>query len=407
MSEWTEPQIRTGLRNTWILLAAQPINGSFAVANISLGGLAGAYLLGGDRSLATLPVAAFSVGLALGAFPAAVLMQRIGRRNGLMAGTLFAVAGGLIAAAALSGGSFWIFTLGLVLGGISATFVQQSRFAAAESVPPNLRGIAISRVLIGGILTAVIAPQIVLLTRDLFSSTPFAGSFVAMAVMAIVGAGVLSLLRFPRAAGERARQSAADALPARPLGEIAIQPRFLVALLCGAVAYALMAFVMTAAPLAMVDHHHSEADAVLGIQWHVLAMFVPSLVTGRLITRFGKETIVAAGLLLLILSALVGIAGVELLHFWAMLIVLGVGWNFAFIGATTMLTDTYTAAEKGRVEGLNDAVIFGSVAIASLSSGAVLNDGGWNTINIIVLPAAAIVLLVLFIQVVRGRRSAA
>lgn len=394
-----------GLRNSWILLAAQALNGAGPVIAITLGGLAGAHLLGDDKSLATLPVSGMGVGLAVAALPAAMIMQRIGRRRGLMSGNLFTIAGGLLAAAAIAWESFWVFVLALFLVGISTAFVQQYRFAAAESVPPPLRGIAISRVMIGGVVTALIAPQILLFTQDLFDPVPFAGGFVALAVIAFVGVGVLSLLRFPpRQPATAALTSPGEA--ARPLLVIAAQPRFIVALLCAASAFALMSFVMTAAPLAMVGHSHSEADAVLGIQWHVIAMFAPSLITGRLIAWFGKERVVGTGLLLLIASALVGIAGLELLHFWGMLILLGVGWNFAFVGATAMLTDTYRPSERGRVEGFNDLVVFTTVAAASFFSGTVLNASGWNTINLIVMPTVAAVLASLLVLMMRSRRPA-
>lgn len=394
------PAADGGLRNSWVLMAAQAINGSSAVMAMTLGGLAGAYLLGPDDSLATLPIAAFQIGVALGAVPAALLMQRIGRRNGLIAGTSVTIIAGLLAALALSLGSFWLFAVAFLAGGVSGAFVQQYRFAAIETAPAHLRGVAVSRVMIGGIITALIAPQIVLYTRNLLDPLPFAGTYVALAIMAVIGIAVLSLLRFPPRDRVVAVPIAGE--EARSLSAIMRQPRFIVALVCAATSFALMVFVMTAAPLAMVDHHHTEADAILGIQWHVIAMFAPSLVTGRLIARFGKEAIVSIGLALLIVSAVVGVAGLELLHFWGMLIILGVGWNFSFVGATAMLADTYRPSERGRVEGLNDLIVFGSVAIASLASGAVLNAAGWTMINYIVLPIVVTVLTVLLVFLTRS-----
>jgi MFS family permease len=394
-----------GVRNTWILLAAQALNGTGAVMCITLGGLAGAHLLGDDKSLATLPVSGMGVGLAAGALPAALLMQRIGRRFGLMTGNGFAIAGGLVAAGALALDSFWLFTFALLLVGFASAFVQQYRFAAAEAVPLELRGVAISRVMIGGVITALVAPQIIILTSDILDPPRYAGAFLAMAVVTLVGLIVLSQLKFPpKPTAPILGQPVSDA---RPLSEIARQPRFIVALLCAAASFALMSFVMTAAPLAMVGHDHSEGQAVLGIQWHVIAMFAPSFITGRLIQRYGKETIVATGLILLIISALVGIAGVEILHFWAMLILLGVGWNFGFIGATAMLTDTYRPSERGRVEGFNDLVVFGSVAVASFFSGKILSTAGWNTINVIVMATVAVALFALLFLTFRARRSIA
>ena len=345
-----------------------------------------------------------SAGLAASALPAALLMQRIGRRHGLMASNGFAIVGGLIAALALVVDSFWLFTGALLVVGFSTAFVQQYRFATAEAVSAELRGLAISRVMIGGVITALFAPQVILYTRDLLDPPPFAGAFLALSAITLIGPFVLSRLRFPPRPKPTAARSAADA---RPLTEIARQPRFVVALLCAASSFALMAFVMTAAPLAMVDHQHSEADAVLGIQWHVIAMFAPSLVTGRLIGRFGKEIVVGAGLVLLTTSAVVGIAGIELFHFWGMLVLLGVGWNFSFIGATAMLADTYRDSERGRVEGFNDFVVFGTVAVASFFSGQVLSTSGWERINLIVMPTVAIVFASLLILTLQARRKPA
>lgn len=380
------------------------MNGTGTVVAVALGGLAGSYLLGDDKSLATLPVSSMGVGLAVGAVPAAMFTQRVGRRLGLMSGTGFAMSGGLIAAGALALSSFWLFTLALFLIGISSAFVQQYRFAAAEGVPAKLRSSAISRVMIGGVITALVAPQILLVTRDLFDPLPFAGAFVALSIVALGGLFVLRQLSFP--AGQTRIHNLTPAPEAlRPFSVIAKQPRFIVALLCAASSFALMSFVMTAAPLAMVDHEHTQAEAVLGIQWHVIAMFAPSLVTGRLIAIFGKTAIVATGLILLIGSAIVGVAGLDLYHFWGMLVLLGVGWNFSFVGATAMLTDTYRPAERGRVEGINDLIVFGSVAAASFLSGQILSTGGWDTINLIVMPVVAIVLTAVLVLVLQERRK--
>ena len=369
---------------------------------VALGGLAGSYLLGDDKSLATLPVSSMGVGLAVAAIPAAMFTQRVGRRRGLMSGTGFAISGGLMAAGALALGSFWLFTLALFLVGLSNAFVQQYRFAAAESVPVNLRSRAISRVMIGGVITALVAPQILLATQDLFDPIPFAGGFVALSIVALGGLFFLRQLHFP--SGQTRVDLALSTIePPRPFSVIAMQPRFIVALLCAASSFGLMSFVMTAAPLAMVDHQHTQAEAVLGIQWHVIAMFAPSLVTGRLIAVFGKTAIVATGLALLIASAILGVAGLELFHFWGMLVLLGVGWNFSFVGATAMLTDTYRPAERGRVEGTNDLIVFGTVAVASLLSGQILSAAGWDTINLIVLPVAAIVLAAVLVLALRER----
>ncbi|MGD9740257.1 MAG: MFS transporter, partial [Bauldia sp.] len=241
--------------NSWVLLVAQALNGAGGVAMIAFGALAGAYLLGPDKSLATLPPAGYSVGLALGALPAALLMQRVGRRLGFIAGNTLGIAGCVAAGFAVLGGSFVAFVAALGLVGVAAAFIQQYRFAAAEGAPPNLRGVAISRVMIGGVVTALAGPPIILATRDLFDPVPFAGSFFAVAGLTVVGLLVLTRLRpVPPAIGPGADASA------RRFSEIARQPRFIVSLLCATTSVAMMTFAMTAAPLAIVGHHHSEAE---------------------------------------------------------------------------------------------------------------------------------------------------
>ncbi|MCW5695503.1 MAG: MFS transporter [Bauldia sp.] len=392
-------------RTVWLLTTSFALVGLAPLVVVTLGGLAGEDLLGADKSLATLPVAGYNVGQALFAIPAARLAERLGRRAGLMSGGSIIVAGSLLAMGALLLSSFWLFAAALLLIGCAGSFAQQHRFAAIETVPAAHRGLAISRVLIGGLAVAAVGPPVILATRDLFSpGLPFAGAFIALIAVALLSLVVLRRLSLapPRTA------TGAVGPDARPLSVIARQPRFLIALLCAAASYALMAMVMTAAPLAMVEHHHhSQSDAVLGIQWHVLAMFAPSLVTGRLIARYGKELITAVGLGLLFVSALVGIAGTAVLHFWAMLIVLGVGWNFGFVGATALLAETYTSAERGRVEGFNDFVVFGTMAAASLLSGELLDSAGWTGVNITVLPIVATVLALLLFLVMRQRRQPA
>jgi MFS family permease len=391
-------------RTAIILAAAQAIVGSAAPIAISVGGLAGYFLLGADKSLATAPVTAFTVGVALGALPAAAAIRALGQRVGFMTGTTVTAAGGAIATVALLNGQFWIFALGLLVLGIGGAFVQQFRFAAADNAPPEFKARAISFVLAGGVITAVIGPQIVIFTRELIPGVPFAGSFASILAIAAVGAGLLALLRTSKT---QPGESAAAVAPARPLLEIVTQPRFAVALICGVGSYALMSFVMTGAPLAMVGCGHSADDATLGISWHVMAMFAPSFFTGRLIQRFGVERVVAFGLLLLIVCAVIGLSGLELWQFWTALILLGLGWNFAFIGATAIVAETYRSSEKSKVQGFHDFVLFGVSAFASLMSGTVYNLWGWDMLNWIVFPVTAFCLLALGVLVVRRVPSSA
>jgi MFS family permease len=378
-------------RNAVVLAVASSIAGSAPPIAITLGGLAGLYLLGADKTLATLPISTFNLGVAMGAIPAAMLMRAVGRRLGFMAGSLSGIAGGVVAGLAVIYGLFGGLVAGFLLVGVAAAFAQQFRFAAADSGDAAFRARAISWVMIGGVAAAIIGPQTVILTRDLLSPIPFAGAFFAMAVLAGVSTLVVSFLR----GQARAAPPRASLQGGRTLFEIARQPRFIVAVLCGMGSYGLMALVMTAAPLAMVACGLGEDNAALGIQWHVLAMFGPSFVTGSLIARYGVDVIITIGMALLVACGLVALSGIELANFWGALILLGLGWNFGFIGATAMLTETYRPEERGKVQGLNDFLIFGSVAAASFASGSLFTSVGWEWINYLVFPVVAICVIAL------------
>ncbi|MBZ9673356.1 MFS transporter [Mesorhizobium sp. ES1-3] len=375
-------------RTALILAASQAIIGSAAPIAISMGALAGQYLLGADKSLATAPITGFNLGVALGALPAAAIIRWLGQRGGFMTGTVVTALGGLVATLALFHGSFWLFAFALLVIGVGGAFVQQFRFAAADNAPPAFKARAISFVLAGGIITAILGPQIVIFTRELFAPVMFAGSFASILPLAAAGAIILSFLRLPAKAASKV-VDVADG-DARPLSEIVTKPRFVAALFCAVGSYALMSFVMTGAPLAMVGCGLSEDDATLGISWHVMAMFGPSFFTGSLIHRFGAERIVAIGLLLLTGCAVVALSGLALWQFWTALILLGLGWNFAFIGATAMVAASYHPSEKGKVQGFHDFVLFGSVACASLMSGMVYNAWGWTMLNWMIFPVAAL-----------------
>ena len=373
-------------RNAVVLAGASALSGSAPPIAFSLGGLAGIYLLGADKSMATLPVSFFVVGGALGAIPAAQLMARIGRRAGFMAGATFTIAGGLVSGFAVLYDSFLALVVGFAMIGFANAFVQQYRFAAADSGSDGFRAKAISWVLVGGIAAGVVGPQTAILTRHLFDPIPFVGGFFAISILGALG--ILVLLNLRGAARERPVFTGRSG--GRPLVEIIRQPRFIVSLICAVGAYSLMSLVMTAAPLAIVGCGLGQDNAALGIQWHVLAMFGPSFVTGSLIARFGKEAIVGVGLLLLVGCASVALLGIDLVHFWGALILVGLGWNFAFIGATAMLTETYRPEERARVQGFNDFVLFSFVAVASFSSGQIFAHLGWAAINMFVYPVVAL-----------------
>jgi MFS family permease len=296
-----------------------------------------------------------------------------------------------------------MFAVALGVTGIAGAFIQQYRFAAADSGSPALRTRAISWVMIGGIAAALLGPQSIILTRHWFDPIPFAGGFFAMAVLAFLGLIALYFLHGAAAAVPRQEERGGG----RPLVEIVRQPKFIVALVCAIGSFALMSLVMTAAPLAMVACGLGEDTVALGISWHIVAMFAPSFFTGSLIARFGKEPVIAAGLLLLAGCGAVALAGIDIAHFWGALILLGLGWNFGFIGSTALLTETYRPEERGRAQGFNDLVLFGFVAVASFSSGALFSTVGWNALNIIVFPVVAICAVSLALLYLAGRRQPA
>lgn len=385
-----------------VLSAAQAVLGSAGPICFALGALAGHFMLDADKSLATAPLTGYSVGLAVGALPAAAIIRRLGHRDGFMTGAGVAALGGLIAAIALFQMSFWLFAFGLSVVGIGNAFVQQFRFAAADNAPPEFKARAISLVLAGGIVTAVLGPQTVIFTHDLLAPVPFAGSFVAIVGLSMIGVAILTFL--PARTPVKAQHATAGS--GRPLAEIVMQPRYAIALVCAVGSYSMMTFVMTGAPLAMVGCGFSSDEATLGISWHVMAMFAPSFFTGRLIHRFGATSIVTAGFVLLIACSLVALSGIALWQFWTALILLGLGWNFAFIGATSIVASCYRPEEKGKAQGFHDFMLFSSVAFASLMSGAVYNAWGWEMLAMIVLPVTGLCLLLLAFQYVAGRRSA-
>ena len=382
-------------RNLALLVSAQALGGASPPIIISLGGLVG-QMLSRDPSAATLPVSMYNLGLALSTLPAAWLMQRLGRRAAYLLGALMGGLSGALAAQGIARSDFALFCLGTALAGFYAACVQSYRFAAIDAVAaPARHAGAISRVMVGGLIAAIIGPQVVIWTRDSLPATPFAGSFYSQAALALLALPLLALLRLPPPPAKAALAGA------RPLGEIARTPQFITAAAAGVVSYGLMVFLMTAAPMAMVGCGHSVGEAALGIQWNVLAMFAPSFFTGRLIARFGKLRITALGLVLIAGAGLLALAGLDLPHFWGALVLLGVGWNFGFIGATALLADCHRPAERAKVQALNDFLVFGTMALASFGSGQLLHGAGWSGINTGMLP---LVLLVLALLAWQGRR---
>jgi len=386
-------------RRAAILLAiASAIGGSAGPIAIGTGGLVGAALLPHDQmALATVPVSAFVLGPALASIPAAMTMRRIGRRNGFIVGTAFGAVGAAIVTAGVVTASFWLYCLGMVFLGAAGAFAQQYRFAAADASPADYRPRAISWVLAGGVFTGVIGPQLAIHAQPLIPGAPLAGPFLTLVGLFVLTAIILSQLKVPPPPPLN------TAYTGRPLMTILMQPKFLVALLAAIASFALMSLVMTATPLAMIEHHHSMADAQTGIQWHVIAMFGPSFFTGGLIARFGKPGIAVAGLLLIAGSATVALLGTSLWHFWIALILLGVGWNFGFIAATAMVAELYKPEEAFRVQAMNEFILFSFVAAASFSSGGILVASGWTLVNQLVYPIVGVSVLLIIWQSLADR----
>jgi MFS family permease len=373
---------RVAKRNALVLAAGQALAGGNGSVVTATGGILGA-MLAPDKGLATLPISIMVVGTWAGTLPVGFLVRRFGRRSAYQIGATVGCLAGLIGYTAVIQGSFALYLAATFCAGLYQASHQSYRFAAADTAAADFKGKAVSWVLAGGLFAAFLGPQLVILTKDLIPPYLFAASYLGQAATAVCAVLVLSLVR--------SRGPIAPLVPgrARPLAEIARQPRFIVAAACGTASYALMNLMMTAAPLAMFDCGHSVRNAALGIQWHVLAMYAPSFVTGGLIARFGAIPIVAIGLALLAASALVGFDGITVAHFWSALALLGVGWNFAFVGATTMLLDCYRPEERTKVQSFNDFLIFGTMALGSFASGAMLANFGWHIVNLVMLPVVA------------------
>jgi MFS family permease len=346
---------------------------------ISINGLAG-YMLATNKALATLPITMYFLGSTLTTLPLSFLMKRLGRRTGFGIGGTCAILGSLLSAWAIYTHNFWMMCAGtFVLGGYFAAG-QYYRFAAADAAPLDFKSKAISLVLAGGIVGGFLGPETSKLTKDLVAGHTYVGPYFTLIVFALLAIGVQRWLDIPKLS-EVERKAAG-----RPLAEIAKQPTFIVAVLCGMVGYGVMNFLMTATPLAMVACQHPFSDAAFVIQWHIVGMFAPSFVTGTLIQRYGLMKIMMIGVALNFGCVAIALSGIEVMTFWLALMLLGVGWNFMYVGATTLLTSTHTPAERAKVQGVNDAAIFCTMVVSSLSSGALFSQQGWHTMNMAAIP---------------------
>jgi MFS family permease len=386
-------------RNVRRLAAAQALTGANSAVIFATGAIVGA-TIAPDVSFATVPISIYVVGLAAGTLPTGAISRRYGRRVAFIIGTGCGALTGLLGSWAILHNSFWLFCAATFLGGLYGAVAQSYRFAAADGASAAFRPKAVSWVMAGGIFAGLLGPQLVQWTMDLWQPYLFAFSYLVQAAVAVVAMAILAGVDLPQPA-------AADLHAGRPLLAIVRQPRFVAAALCGIIAYPVMNLVMTSAPLAMKMCGLTMSDSNFGLQWHIVAMYGPSFFTGSLIARFGAPAIVAIGLALEAVAAMIGLSGLTAPHFWATLIVLGMGWNFGFVGASALVLETHTAAERNKVQAFNDFLVFGMMAIGSFSSGQLLANFGWSAVNLVVFPPVALGLVVLALAWHAKRRAAA
>ncbi len=375
--------MQSSKRNVAVLAGCQGlllINNSILITVNALAG----YALAPNKAIATLPVTMYFIGSALSTIPMSLFMKQVGRRAGFTLGALCAIAGALVCATAVYTRNFWLLCAGVLVLGVYFAAGQYYRFAAADAAEVDFKSRAISLVLAGGIIGGFIGPETSKLTIDLVAGHTYVGPYMSLMAYALVVVLLLRWLKIPALSELERRQTG------RPLVVIARQPAFAVAILCAMVCYGVMNLLMAATPLAMLAHHHQFSDAAFVIQWHVVGMFAPSFITGSLIHRFGLPQVMLTGVGLNLLCVAIAVAGVDVMNFWLAMMLLGVGWNFMFVGATMLLTEAHRPAERAKVQGINDAAIFVTLVASSLASGALFSFQGWVVMNYYALPVLAL-----------------
>jgi MFS family permease len=369
------------MRNVYVLALAQALSASGMMTMTLLGGILGSQLAPAPQ-LATLPISLTILGLAATTIPAALVMQRVGRRRAFIGSALLASVASLAVAWSVGSASFWLLCAAALVLGSNLAFQLQHRFAAAESVPPGRVSLAVSLVMVGTLVAAAAGPQIALVLKDLVPGREYAGSFLGVSALCVATALTLTGYRETGAPVPQARP-----VTARPLGTILRQPAYVVAVMAGVVSYAVMSFIMTATPISMHVHdHHTDAATAWVIQSHLLAMYMPSLVSGPLIGRIGVRAGMAAGLALMGACVAIDVSGRELMHYWWGLVALGAGWNLMFVAGTSLLTTTYRPEERFRAQAVNEFAVFGTQALASLLAGPAIHGLGWPGLNLAALP---------------------
>lgn len=366
-------------RNVLVLSACQATLQTGGVTLIAVTGLAG-YALAPEKAFATVPLTCYVIGSALTTVPASMLMKAIGRRAGFQTGTGIGFIGAALCAMAIYLASFWLLCLGMMIMGSYTAFGKYYRFAAADVADAGFRAKAISLTLAGGIVGGFVAPEMAKRTKDMFADHMFLGSYLSLMGVCIVAALLLSQLQIPRLTDKERKEGG------RPVREIMRQPAFVVAALAGALSYGIMNLFMTSTPLAMRAHEHHFNSAALVLEWHVLGMYGPSFFTGSLIQKFGVLKVILIGILLLFGAVLAALAGTGVINFWLALFVLGIGWNFMYVGGSALLTECHTPAERAKTQAANDLLVFITMAISSMSSGMLLTMSGWHAVNYGTIP---------------------
>ncbi len=366
-------------RNVFVLSGCQATLQVTGATMISVTGLAG-YALAADKSLATLPLTCYVVGSALTTIPASLLMRSIGRRAGFQSGTAMGVLGSAVCSYAIVAASFWLLCLGMFLMGSYTAFGKYYRFAAADAAQPSFRAKAISLTLAGGLVGGVIGPELAKYTRTSVVDYTYLGSYISLGVVCLLAMLILTRLDIPKLTEEELKDSG------RPLGEIMRQPVFIVAAMSAMLSYGIMNLMMTSTPLAMHAHEHHFNDAAFVLQWHMIGMYAPSFFTGSLIQRFGVLNVIVVGIVLMFACVVSALSGTMIINFWLAMFLLGVGWNFMYVGGSALLTECHTPAERAKTQAANDFMVFATMAISSMSSGLLLNKNGWSAVNYGTIP---------------------
>lgn len=374
-------------RNVWLLAACQALFMTGNAVMITLSALVGDHMLSEDKALVTLPVTSMVLGTLAATMPASFWMRFIGRRLGFMTGAGIGFIGGIAASVAIYENIFWMFCVGTFLMGSYNAFGQYYRFAAADVASSAFRPRAISYVMAGGVVAAICGPELARQTYDLIPAYTYIASYASLSLLATVALIVLSFIQIPRLTAEERRETG------RPWLMIVRQPVFIVAVLSAVVGYASMTLVMTATPLAMAICNHGFDETAFVIQWHALGMFAPSFITGHLIRRVGVLNIILVGCVIEVAAVLTNLHGISFLHFAIALALLGVGWNFMFIGGTTLVIEACEPSEKAKTQAINDFLVFGSVAVSTFVSGNLLYFVGWSAVNLSALPFIAVTII--------------